>query len=127
MTSPDEFVLNHYPDDEKWLLTDATKQEFAGFPLYYGSYHMENYQFLSPDTGTFSNTKANLVPFKIRNLKPTDKVAYVFSNNNKFREVTPKLNGDVAEFDVVLDNNSNGYLTIYINQRSVAAYRINRV
>lgn len=127
LTDPEVFVLNHYPDKEKWLLSDSiTKDHFADTPLYYGNYLMGGYEFMSPGIGTFTDKKADIVPFKIKNLKPTDKVAYAFSRDRVFKGVKPRQNGDLAEFEVPLQPNSNGYLTIYINQRSVAAYRINR-
>lgn len=125
LTDPADFVLNHYPDDEKWLLTNATKEDFADMPLYYGNYLMGGYEFVSPDAGVYANTKS-VLPFKIKHLKKGDKIGYAFSNNRVLKEVTPKQNGELAEFDVPIDKTSNGYLTIYINQKSVAAYRINR-
>ena len=125
-SDPNVFFLNHFPDDKKWLLTDKTEKDFADLPLYYGNYLMGGYEFLNPTLGTFTNTKSNVVPFKIKNLKPTDKVAYVFSKNNTFKVIEPVVKGDVGEFEVILDNNSNGTLTIYINEKSVASYRINR-
>lgn len=127
LTDPKDFVLNHYPDDEKWLLSkELTKENFADTPLYYGSYLMEGYEFTSPGIGTFTDKNIRTVPFKIKNLRPGDRVAYSFSKDRIFKEVNPRQNGDTAEFDVQLPANSNGYLTVFINQKSVAAYRINR-
>lgn len=125
-TDPEVFFLNHYPDDEKWLFTNKTKQDFADLPLYYGPYIQSDMQFLTPEKGSFINKRSSLVLFKIKNLKPTDGVAYTFSRDNIINEVAVKQNGDISEFEVVLDNKSNGYLTVYINQRAVAAYRISR-
>lgn len=125
-SNPDVFFLNHYPDDKKWLLTNKSEQEFAQLPLYYGNYLAGDYQFISPGIGVLPNSKPVMVPFRIKNLKPGDKVAYAFSNNNMFKEVQPVRNGDVAEFEIALDNSARGYLTVYINQRSVAAYKISR-
>jgi hypothetical protein len=124
LTDPEVFVLNHYPDDEKWLLTKATKADFASFPLYYGNYILGGYEFISPVTGTINNAKATFVPVRIKNLKPGDKVAYAFTKNRIFKEVQLKENAGVAEFDVPVDSSMSGYLTVYINQRSVASYKI---
>ncbi|WP_262494636.1 transglutaminase domain-containing protein [Flavobacterium cyanobacteriorum] len=123
-TSPDDFVLNHYPDNEKWLLTNADKDDFASFPLYYGSYLMEGFRFMAPGRGLVAYTVAGTVPFKIKNLKPGDRIAYRFTKDPAFKEVQPKQDGDVAEFEIPLGSNTGGYLTVYINQRSVASYRI---
>jgi hypothetical protein len=123
---PDVFFLNHFPDDKQWLLTKKTGDEFTNLPLYYGNYLMGSYDFISPKTGLFTDKKYNVIGFKINNLKATDVVHYAFSKNRKIVPVTPKVNGGTAEFDVPLDASSNGTLTVYINQKSVAAYRINR-
>lgn len=123
---PDVFFLNHYPDDKQWLLTKKTGDEFANLPLYYGNYLMGNYQFLSPNTGSFTDGKYNVIPFKISNLKKDDVVHYAFSKDRKIIEVKPVVSNNVTAFDVPLSSSSNGTLTIYVNQKSVAAYRINR-
>lgn len=123
---PDVFFLNHFPDDKQWLLTNKTEADFANLPLYYGNYLMEGYNFLSPGLGTFTNQKSALVPFKIKNLKPGDTVHYAFSKDRVYNPVTLAQNGETATFDVPLAANSNGTLTIYVNQKSVAAYRVNR-
>lgn len=122
---PDTFFLNHYPDDEKWLLTNKTAADFADLPLYYGNYLMEGYEFVSPDAGSYKAQPSKL-PFTIKNLKPEDRVAYAFSRDRVFKEVQPVRNGDTATFEVLLDRTSSGNLTIYINEVSVVAYRINR-
>jgi len=122
---PEVFFLNHFPEDEKWLLTKKSKQEFADLPLYYGNYLSGGYKFLSPNEGSFSKSKATVLPFKIKNLKPTDEIAYAFSGNSTFQQVKPVKNGDLTEFDITLDSKAKGYLTIFINQKSVASYKIN--
>jgi len=123
-TNPDVFFLNHFPDDKKWLLTQKTEQEFAQLPLYFGNYLMGGYEFISPDGGTFTNQPSGFITFKIKNLQPSDKVHYAFSRDKVFKEVKPVANNEVAEFQVPLSRTSTGVLTIYINQKSVAAYRI---
>lgn len=122
---PNLFFLNHFPDDKKWLLTDKSENEFANLPLYYGNYHIGEYDFLSPSAGMLS-VKSKQIPFRIKNLKPTDTIAYAFSRNNLVKEVKPEINDGVAEFSIPLDATSVGVLTVYINQKSVASYRIDR-
>lgn len=124
LTDPEIFVLNHYPDDEKWLMTEASKEDFANYPLYYGNYVLGGYEFETPFNGTIVNNKPVMLPFSVKNLKPGDKLAYAFSKNKVFKEINTSGKNGVAEFDVPLDHNMAGYLTIYINQRSVASYRI---
>ncbi|RZJ68849.1 MAG: transglutaminase, partial [Flavobacterium sp.] len=48
-SDPEQFYLNHYPDDKQWLMTSRTPEQFANLPLYYGSYLQDGYKFESPD------------------------------------------------------------------------------
>lgn len=125
-TSPDVFFLNHFPDDKKWLLTNKTENDFAGLPLYFGNYHKGKYELLSPQQGMVTDGRANALKFKIRNIKPQDTVVYAFSRSKQFKLVKPVFKENIAEFDIPLEPGSNGYLMLYINQKSVLAYRINR-
>jgi len=121
---PDVFFLNHYPDDKQWLLTNKTEDDFANLPLYFGNYLSEGYEFISPTAGTFTNKPGGVISFKIKNINPGDKVHYAFSQEKKYNQVNPVTDGDAVGFTVPLTAKSTGTLTIYINQKSVAAYRI---
>lgn len=123
-TDPSKFFLNHFPDDPKWLLTEKTGQDFANLPLYYGNYLMGEYEFIAPVAGTFNNKPGGSITYQIKNLQPTDKVHYAFSREKVYKEVKPVTENGISAFQVPLDKASTGTLTIYINQKSVAAYRI---
>ncbi|MHA3787826.1 transglutaminase domain-containing protein [Flavobacterium hauense] len=126
-SEPDTFFLNHFPDDKRWLLTDKTEKDFANLPLYYGDYLMKGYDFTAPSAGSFKVVPSGIIEFKVKNLKPGDMVHYAYSRDRVIKEVTPELKGDTAVFNVSMNNGSVGTLTIYINQKSVAAYKINKV
>ncbi|PHK28522.1 hypothetical protein VF13_40730 [Nostoc linckia z16] len=122
---PDMFFLNHYPDDEKWLLAKHSKNEFAQLPLYYGAYHMSGYESVDPLPGTLQ-AKPSVIPVKIQNLQPGDRVGYAFSRDKSLKMVQPQFVGNVGEFSIPVDSGSAGTLTIYVNDKSVIAYRIMR-
>ncbi|MES2484420.1 MAG: transglutaminase domain-containing protein [Bacteroidota bacterium] len=123
---PDVFFLNHYPDDKQWLLTNKTETDFANLPLYYGNYLADGYEVITPVSGIYTNKPGGIISFKINNLKVGDKVHYAFSQEKKYNAITPKTDADTASFDVPLTAKSVGTLTIYVNQKSVVAYKINR-
>lgn len=125
-TPPEIFVYTHFPDNKKWLLGEFTEQEFASYPLYFGEYIRDDYTILAPKTGIFTGKKYNTIVFKIKNLNPEDQVTYAFSRFKKVELPEVKVNGEITEFQVFLPNNSNGYLTIYINNKGIAAYKIQR-
>lgn len=126
LTPPDTFVLTHFPDDKKWLLGNFTEQNFASYPLYYGEYVRADYTFSSPQIGVFTNKKSDVIPFKIDNFNPEDKITYAFSRSKQIEIPVVKHNGNTAEFDIIFPNNANGYLTVYVNNRGVVAYKIQR-
>ncbi len=123
-SNPKDFFLKHYPEDEKWLLLKATKEDFAALPLYYRNYLKEGYEVITPNTGILT-AKQGAITFKMKNLKPTEKIAYVLTKDNSFNEIKPVFNNDIAEFQIPLDKNSAGFLTIYINGESAVSYKIN--
>jgi transglutaminase/protease-like cytokinesis protein 3 len=125
-SDPDTFFLNHFPDDKKWLLTDKTEKDFANLPLYYGDYLTKGFEFLSPQTGTFKAVPSGFIEFKVKNLKPGDLVHYAYSKERIIKEIQPKQQGGVTTFNIPLDRSSVGTLTVYVNQKSIASYRINK-
>lgn len=120
---PEDFYLKHYPEDEKWLMTRATKEEFAALPLYYGSHFRQGYKFISPDAGILTN-KQSAIDFKIKGLSPDSKIGYAFSDERKLNKILPVFTGDIAQFKIPLDNKPTGILTIYVDEESVASYKI---
>lgn len=122
-TPPDVFFLNHFPDDKRFLMTEKTAADFAGLPLYYGGYINSDYEFAAPENGILKSEGARVV-FKIIDLPKKDRVAYVFSSDRKINDVPLSRTGNVSEFAIGLSKKSRGYLTIYINNKSVAAYKI---
>ncbi|GGB65400.1 hypothetical protein GCM10007424_01670 [Flavobacterium suaedae] len=127
-TSPEVFFLNHYPDDEKWLMLNASKDDFTALPLYFGNAIREGYKFLVPNIGTLTSDRKTglLIPFKVENLKPQDRVDYVYSSERVFKNVTPTFSNGVATFSIPLERNYSGYLTVYINGESAISYRVTR-
>lgn len=123
---PDTFFLNHFPDDKKWLLTDKTEKDFANLPLYYGDYLMKGYEFITPDGGTFKAVPSGFIEFRARNLKPGDMVHYAYSKDRIIKEVKQEQNGDITTFKIPVSNSNVGTLTVYVNQKSVASYRISK-
>lgn len=120
-TSPQQFFLNHFPDDKKWLLIGKSGSEFAALPLYYNL----GYEFITPSAGVIKSNGSQLIHFKVRGLKAGDDVAYQYTSGAFSHKVTPKIINGVGEFNIVLDKSASGILTIFNNSKSVAAYKIN--
>jgi transglutaminase/protease-like cytokinesis protein 3 len=124
-TAPEVFFLNHFPDDKKMLMIDKSEKEFAELPLYYGGYIKADYEIASPDKGIFP-IKSDSIPFSVIDLPANSNVSYVFSGDNTIRPTTIRRQGNISAFDVAMNNRARGYLTIYIDNKSIATYKILR-
>lgn len=120
-TNPERFFLNHYPQDEKWLFTSKSKVDFAKLPLYFGYYFQYKYQMVYPELGTYSIAKNPNFTFLIKGLDVFDDIQYSF-NNSKMEYFSQEDNK--KDFNVVFDNKEAGFLTIYVNRKIVAMYKI---
>jgi len=125
-TNPEVMFLNHFPDDARMLMTEKSAEDFANLPLFYGDYIKSDYEITFPNEGILSLGKANVIPFKIENLPPKQQISYVFTGEGIVKLAETKTNGNLTEFDVRLDSKSKGYLTIYVNNKSVVSYKIQR-
>jgi hypothetical protein len=123
-TAPDIFFLNHFPDDVRFLQTNKTAADFANLPLYYGGYLQAPYKIVYPLNGVIKTPKSNTIAFKIRDLPETNKLFYVFSSENILNLVLPRRKANTSEFDIKIPNRSKGYLTIYVNNRSIVTYKL---
>ena len=123
-TDPHVFFLNHFPDDKRLLMINKTPEEFARLPLYYGEYLDSDYTIITPYEGILK-AGVNSIPFSLENYSGA-RVSYVFSNTNTFRSVELRKNGTRTEFDIPISKSDSGYLTLYINSRSVVTYKIQR-
>jgi len=123
-TPPAIFFLNHFPDDKRYLMTDKTAEEFAALPLYYGKYLKSSYEFIAPEQGVFSLKETQSIFFQIADLPENSTVAYVFSNDGNIVPVKFQRQENNALFEILLTKRNRGYLTIYVNNESVVAYKI---
>ena len=120
--APENFFLNHFPDNYKWLLIDKTAKEFANQPFYYPSYIKSNYR-LNFNTGILKVSRDNPLAFNIQNLKSTDRVYYITSRDNVLDKLRVDENNN---FLIYPSSKLNGYLTIFINEKPIVSYRIVR-
>jgi transglutaminase/protease-like cytokinesis protein 3 len=122
LTDPDKFFLNHFPDDEKWLLTDKSAEDFAALPFYYPEYLRSDYS-LNADEGHILFPKNVAVKFNIQNLQQTDRVSYITSKDNML-DVLPVDSQN--NFVIYPSTKLSGYLTIFVNEKPLVSYKIVR-
>ena len=123
-TPPAIFFLNHFPDDTRFTMTDKTAEDFAALPLYYGTYLKSGYEIITPEQGVFSLKDTPSIVFQIADFPQNSSVACVFSNDNKIIPLKLQHQENNALFEIPLTKRNLGYLTIYVNNESVVAYKI---
>lgn len=122
-TKPELFFLNHFPDDEKWLLTNKSAEEFAELPFYYPTYLKSDYE-INADFGHIQFPKNTAVKFNIKNLNASDRLYYITSKDN----VLDKLHVDADNnFIIYPSNKLSGYLTIFVNEKPLVSYKIIKI
>lgn len=121
-TSPERFFLNHFPEEPQWLLTKKTASDFANLPLYFPSF-LENDYIFDRKTGVVKFTENFPVAFRIDNLQPDDRVYYITSRDNVLKRV--RLASD-SSFQIYPSSKTNGFLTIFINEKPMVSYKIVR-
>ncbi len=119
-TDPKKFFLNHYPDNQKWLLTSKSPEDFAALPLYFPAYLKSNYE-LSAVLGHILFPKNTAVKFNIKNLKAGDELFYITSRDNIIKKlvVDAENNFIIPPIDKI-----SGYLTFFVNQNPLVTYKI---
>lgn len=121
LMNPDLFFANHYPSDEKWLLTNKTKSDFAAQPLFFGDYFLNGYKLITPVLGKVSGEQDTFT-FHVSGVGEGDTIQYVLSNENKFNYTGQDDN--TIQVTVSLKGMKDGYISIFVNTRIIVIFKI---
>ena len=120
-TSPEMFFLNHYPQEEKWLLIKKNKQDFAALPLYYRDYLKAPYKINTPQKGNLHST-SNELSFKFENVTPYFIPAYFTDGTNKLQVLYQ--NEDTSDYIAEINNKIDNYITLVVDKKMIATYKL---
>jgi|GEM_PF-365244 len=121
-THPDLLFLNHYPLNEKWLLTNKTKEEYISLPVFIGNYFENTYRITQPVSGIWSIKKQGNFVFTLDGIDQYDDVGYVFLSDGKVKYFEERNNANTLTIE--LNEAREDYLSVMINSRTVAIYKI---
>ncbi len=127
MTDPDVFFNNHFPKDEKWLLTDKTAEDFASLPLFYPLYYDSAFSVILPTKGVITQCKDNKLKLELKTPKEFEgivKLRYSFDS-----EELPRLpkNIDGFSFEIPLKEIKRDYLTVFLNNKPLVGLKIDLI
>ncbi|MFM9824614.1 transglutaminase domain-containing protein [Flavobacterium sp.] len=121
-TEPKLFFLNHFPDDEKWLLVDnKSKTEYINLPVCFPDFIKNESKLIFPNKGVFSDKEIFDIKFNEFDFE-NDNLEYKFSSDSQ--KVYVKLNSKPTSYAISLENKGNQSLLIFINRRLLVIYKI---
>jgi Transglutaminase-like domain len=149
LTSPADFVRNHYPQNNKWvLLPNYTKDSFAANP-YYISSEIRNIKLINPVSGIIGTKKGDTIHFKIsyagyfKDLQINSNIfrnpdIWVLDETSKRKRVRRldtsavkrqqyvkyRRDGRMYEFEYVVNDNSLYYLDILFDRQRVMRFKV---
>lgn len=123
-TDPEHFFLEHYPEDEQWLLINKTRHEFAQLPLFFSNYFSAGIEIYSPMRGYISSEEGGKVTFRFSGANSPIKLYYAFDIDRYSMPILAREVGDYIEFDVEFKNRKAKTLTIYKQEGALVTYRV---
>ena len=121
---PELFFLNHYPDNEQWLLCKKTKNDFIEQALYHGAYLNSAARIVSPQKGIITKANNRIIKIEISNASPHKKYGYYFSNQHYAEPVKGKRIGDNLVLSIPVGNRKSGYLDIIVDSETIVTYKL---
>lgn len=121
-THPDLLFLNHYPLNETWLLASKTKEEYINLPVFIGNYLENTYRIMQPVSGIWSIKKQGNFVLTLAGIDQYDDVGYVFLSDGKVKYFEERNSANTLTIE--LNEPKEDYLSIMVNSRTVAIYKI---
>jgi len=148
LTPPEKLNRNHYPEKGKWAFeNNFTREKFVNNPYYHGSV-LEQINLLEPNTGFIQACYGDTIHFKFTYEGEIDKLQ-INSNTHsspfiyeetivkgkrklvidsmalkKQRYILPARNGNLYEFDYVVNSESLYYIDVLFDHWKVMRFRV---
>jgi|SRR6218665_27342 len=123
--APKIFFTEHYPEKGIWFDTVVDKEEFLKAPLINTNIINGKYEILEPKTGVIETCLNEKVAFKIVNVSPDSRISYSLKKENETAQVITKIQKEnVVEFEILIDRKIPRYLTLFVNGKSIATFKI---
>ncbi|MEL1244239.1 transglutaminase domain-containing protein [Flavobacterium sp. DGU11] len=119
-TTPELFFLNHYPLEEKWLLTKKTKQEFANLPVYNRSYFKKGNNLLYPGSGILSASKGSCT-IKLKN---PDGIYLAYFLHSTYKGALMDYDENTQDYFCSINVSQDDYLTIMSDNEMIITYKV---
>lgn len=131
LTQPDYFFLNHYPNQNKWLFCDKTREDFSDLPLFYEAYVDGDIYLSSPAEGiiTFAPDDTLRLSFAQKTefdaAAKTQAFSYAFEDD-KAKPIEAVFKDGVIILEIPLGDNRNDFLDIFLNKEALVTFKIKK-
>ncbi len=123
---PKQFFMEHYPKKGVWFDVVVDKNDFLKAPLIDDNILNGKYEIIEPKNGVIETCLNEKVNFKISNLNIDSDIQYSLKRKGEIGEITTKTqNEDSLEFEILIDRKIPRYLTLYVDGKSIATFKIN--
>ncbi|MGQ1909689.1 transglutaminase domain-containing protein [Marinifilum sp. RC60d5] len=126
-SSPEEFAMKHYPDNEEWLLkqTIQNKTDFALQPIPFKAFFGKGIKLISPKKGIQNIKKGNALEFKLLNVTKETEIAYHFKSDKFGKKVKSIRKNNSLLFKIYREFKGKNELIIYFDNIPALGYKVN--
>lgn len=124
LTSPEDFIKEHYPDNYKNSLLDykIKKTNFLNSPLLFNAVD-EDFELVSPSIGILNKKAKKKIKFTFEANEEVNHLSYLVGRKHVYINKYAQENGELI-FEIDISKLKTRYLTIYINLRAFVGYRL---
>lgn len=120
LVPPADFFKSHFPDDPKWLLMEATAEQFAAQAFYYPTYFKGNFD-VSLKHGSLKIDRPTVVEIAIDGVD--GRPVYYTLGGQTILQPLKVVDGKIR---VPVNGKVSGYLTLFVDTKPLVAYKIRR-
>lgn len=124
LTPPNKFIMNHYPDDRKWILfnTPPTEIQFYNYPMVRSGYFENEISSFSPANGIIEGKVGNKIAFEIRIPKEGTNISVNTKTGSDIVKI--KKQEKIISYEYTVTSDMDDELIIFMNGSHVFSYRI---
>jgi transglutaminase/protease-like cytokinesis protein 3 len=124
LTLPNKFIMNHYPDDRKWILfnTPPTEIQFYNYPLVRSGYFENEIGSFSPSNGIIEGKIGNKISFEIRIPKEGTSISVNTKTGSDIVKI--KKQEKIISYEYTVTSDMDDELTIFMDGSHLFSYRI---
>lgn len=124
LMAPGLFALNHYPEDNSWLMTDLSEKQFKESALYHRAYLKSNISIKRPVEGIITKAKGGKIKVEIDGDVALEQLAYAFHDQKYMQKVSGERKGERLILTIPVGTRRRAYLDIIADFETLVTYKL---